>query len=168
MKEPATLTEGELIQRASTGNRAALSKLVSICVGRQFVGVTAFESMVMAEGFARLAAAQGGLDESMMLAGVLRIRARHVADLGDATRSASLWLQSEALCDDYSSLTLCEGVEFFAGVLTAEADGGDDFATIRLTKLMGALSATDAGKLRNTLNEVCREVREAEAVRATA
>jgi hypothetical protein len=163
MEAPVRLTEAELLARAASGDRSAQAQLATACVSKQFVGVTPFETMVMAEGFARLAATHGRPEDNMLLAGVLRARAHHVAELGDIERATALWAQSEAICEEYPGPPLCDGLEFLAGVLTAEADAGDDAAAIRLAKLSAALSPADADELRCALNTACREIREAEA-----
>jgi hypothetical protein len=115
--------------------------------------------MVAAEALGRLAAAHGHTDDLVRLAGILRIRAYHVFDLGDTERAVRLLLQSEAICDDYTSLPLSDGVEFLAGVLTTAADAGDETAAIRLDKLTAALSPTDADRLRLAVNNAVAEDR---------
>jgi hypothetical protein len=152
--------EGELIHSAAMGDRDAQAELVGVCVSKQFVGVTPLESLVLAEAFARQAAAHGQAGDALMLAGVLRVRANHVAELGDLERALVLLKQSEAACDAVHSAQLCEGAEFLAGVLTAEADAGDELAALRLGWLTEILSPADADKLRCTLNRACRQHRE--------
>jgi hypothetical protein len=164
MKAPVRIAEAELLHLAAMGERSAQARLASACIARQFVGVTPFEAMVMAEGFARLAACHGHIEDTLTLAGVLRVRAHHVAELGDTGRALALLGQSEALCDDLTAVPLCEGTEFLSGVLTTEADAGDELAAIRLGKRWGAMSAGDADNLRSSVNDACRERDKAEAL----
>jgi hypothetical protein len=144
MNAPAHLVEAELLQMASTGDRSAQAAMRDRCALLAYEGVTPFELVCMAEGFARLAAAQGGQDDDAWLAAILRYRALHVAQLGDYRRAAVLVAQSEAICDKYQALDLTPGVEFLAGVLTAFADAGDELAADRLNKLATALSPVSA------------------------
>jgi acetyl esterase/lipase len=154
MEAPA---DAALIERGAQGDAAALSALALHCVRLQYAGVSAFESLIAAEAFARLAAAGGSAGANMLLAGVLRIRAGHVAELGDLERAIVLLGQSEALCEAFPDPGLSEGLEILAGVLTAYADLGDDLASVRLQRLFEALSPASADSLRRTLNRACAD-----------
>jgi hypothetical protein len=154
---PTKVIEADLIDMASAGDLSALRRLTISYITRQFHGFPVFEAYMLAEPLARLAAARGDSDDKMRLAGLLRIRARHVAELGDEERAIELLSQSEAICDAFNDLPLSEGVEFLAGVLTVQADAANEAAADRLNKLMQALSAGDADQLRRTINAALRE-----------
>lgn len=158
MDAPAQLIEAELMQRASAGDRSAQRLLRDCCAMLQYEGVTPFELVCMAEGFARLAAADGTQDDDAWLAAILRYRALHVAQLGDYHRAAVLVAQSEAICDKYQALDLTPGVEFLAGVLSAFADAGNDLAGDRLNKLAAALSPAAAQALSADVRNAYREM----------
>lgn len=160
MSETNQPSESELLWRASGGDRSALLKLTDFCVCAHLGGIPQIEAFTMAEGFARLAAADGNSNAAMMLAGVLRVRAYQVADLGDIDRASSLMFESEYLCDQYPRLLLSHGAEFLGGVLTGQADMGDETATVRLNKLFEALGPSDADRLRQAINKACADKRE--------
>jgi hypothetical protein len=153
--------EAELLGLAASGEVVALNDLAWSCVLRSSNGVLPFEAYVAAEAFGRLAAATGEADPSMLLAGVLRVRADHVASLGDTERAVTLYAQSEALCDQFPALRLSRGVEFLGGVLSSQAANGDDVADVRLAKLAAALSPEAAYHLGRELDRAFEENREA-------
>lgn len=150
-------TEEELLALGSRGDCSALANLAMCCAARE--DIISFEAFAAAEAFARLAAAHGGANEKLLLAGVLRVRSAHLTELGVLDRALALLQQSESLCDEMATIPLCPGVEFLAAVLTAHADRRDDFAANRLNRLMATMSATDADALRNTVNGAVASVR---------
>jgi hypothetical protein len=159
MSEPTIVNETELLERAASGDGAALANLAMCCAARE--DIIPFEAFAAAEAFARLAAMRGGANERLLLAGVLRVRSAHLASMGVLDRAAGLLQQSELLCDEFPSVPLCDGVEFLVGVLTAHADyQGGESAADRLNKLMTAMSATDAAKLRAAVDSAIKAARE--------
>jgi hypothetical protein len=132
--------------------------------------LTPFEAIAYAEVFGRLAAASGKVGDQLMLAAILLVRSAHVAEIGEAERAWRLIEYAESLCVDLSDLTLCDGVEFLVGILTDGADRGEDKASILIERIMAALSAADADRLRCTVNSALAELgaREALAVGAAS
>lgn len=153
------VTEGELIARSASGDRAAQAAMVSLCIAKQFgTTVTPFECAAFAEVFARQAAAHGFLDDRLHLSAVLRIRAHHLAVLGDVERSRRLLSEGIAAAGDLSGIALSDAVEFLAGVLTSQAEMGSEEAEALLDRITSSLTAAEADTLRNNINRAAREL----------
>lgn len=155
MQALAELQEPELINMAAKGDRDAQAQLVIRCILKE--PLAPFEALSLAEPFARMAAEHGHVDDRLMLAAVLRIRARHLCIIGDPERAGSLLSYSRSLCDDLTGARLCPAVEYLAAILTTDSDQGDANADTLLSRLMSSLSASDADQLRQLVNTAVKE-----------
>jgi hypothetical protein len=150
--------EPDLIERSARGGRAALAEMVNRCLNKQFNGFTPFECWTYAEVFARLAAAHGSFSDRLKLSAILRVRALHVAEIGDPERGAAIHAEAEELSADLTNIHLCDGLEILAGVLTGQIETGLDEASQTLDRILAALLPEDADALRNTINNAAREL----------
>lgn len=143
------MEESELIQLAARGDRAAQAALASACMLKQGVGVPKFECAVMAEVFARLAAEHGQDDDLLILLGVLHVRAVTLAAV-DPERSSALIAEVDSIID---RLAQGEGESLIVlgSMLSALADQGDEFAAVRLNRLMENLSPENVSALTNNM-----------------
>jgi hypothetical protein len=150
MRQPSP----DLMSEAAGGDLQALRNLAEASAYEQFPGVTSLECFVAAEAFGWLAAQHGEPDDVMRLAGILFVRAHHVAEVcGDLPRAATVAAQGDNLLNDlFETVPLSTGVDFLAGVLMGQAEAGDEMAAVRLTRLTELLSPSDADELRNVLN----------------
>lgn len=148
-----------LMYNAAYGDRTALVLMASACVASQFHGIPAFEAMVGAEAFARLAACHQDDPEGMLLlAGVLHIRASQLDELGEEERVRANRMRDEIgmLLDNVKIDGPSGALEFLTGTFDAAADGGDEQAAVWLNKLMTQMPGREAVKLAAVVAEAGR------------
>lgn len=86
--------DGDLIQQAASGSAAAQLGLVSLAIAAGESGaVRQIESLIAAETWARLAAANGGVDEQRALVGVLLARTEF--EIERAAVDSAAWYEGE-------------------------------------------------------------------------
>lgn len=153
-----------LIDLTAMGDPAAQRAMVNECLTEQLAGTfTPFEGYAYAEVFARQAAAHGSLSDRLYLSAILRVRALHIAEIGDPERGLALHEEAEQLCRDLDGLTLNDGLQFLVAVLTSQAENGVTEAGLTLDRITAALSPADAAALRDNINTAKRQVSAATA-----
>lgn len=128
-----------LLREAALGRREAQGALASACLFMPEVPIT--ERVVMAEPFARLAAEHGEPDDLLILAGVLHLRASHLAKT-DEVRAARLFTEVGDILDHVADCG--EALPILAVVLNSMCNDGDEDAAIRLNRLMERLTPAEA------------------------
>jgi hypothetical protein len=145
------LGDAELMEMGGEGSLPALREMTDRCVRGAYLGISWFELLSYAEAFGRLAAAHGEEYDCLVLAGVLWVRASHLAELGEVDRALRLMGQAEAICDRLPSVHCSEATAFLAAILTTYADNGNELAADRLNKIVDALPAPDAHLVRDAV-----------------
>lgn len=138
-----------LMFNAAHGDQTSLVLMATACVASQFHNIPAFEAMVGAEAFARLAACHENPEGMLLLAGVLYVRAGHLLAVGEDKRSSTLFAEVGDILNTVKITEPSQALEFLTSTLSAAADDADELAAVLLNKLLAKVPPREAARLRD-------------------
>lgn len=138
----------DLIDLAAFGDRDAQVALSTYSlITNASEGTPEIEAVVAAEAFAHLAAAHGGVNETLHLANILVTKSAVLDRLGDKARSRRTRSDADDLFDWVAEAGAPEDKQALAALLEGYADDGDDDAAIRLNRFLASLTRSEAAKI---------------------
>src|SRR5205085_4974857 len=98
------------------------------------------------------------LEDWLVLAGVLHIRAGHLKAIGAADRAAVMLDEATAIFDAAEESAGGHDLLCLATALSQLADQGDEDAALRLNRIMEKLSPSEAASVRSSVDQAVREM----------